>query len=250
MSDSKSPKEKRSATLAGASQLLSVTTGDGKYVSPPSNVDAMHQLKIALHKSLGSVPSKMGMRPVTVRLALFGVVNSSAGAALAWSAVVQPDLFTDWASYAGVYDECKVIGTSVHYVVEFAQGTAGFAGQYAVTVYDPVSSTALTSIADGCTFSQHQLRNFAISTFSGGGKSPMAFTPTGYFSFRPTIPHSADNVLTSTGDTTQAGGQWFSTLDTGRTAGYIKGYIPALGTGVISAVRLVHYVTCEFRMRR
>jgi len=195
------------------------------------------------------------LKPIRAWLPLFSTATSAAGAALAGTFNLVPANAQDWASYAAVYDEVRLVRGTCHFNFQASPAANGaFVSTEAVVGFDPADGTALTSIIDGLTYAQHagpfQVQPGPYTALSGStvANSPLATSRTGFHSFgfhNLKGSRSAHN----TAQATWIFGDWGATSDAGDVAGFLKLYLNAQASGTVG-YRMYIRLECEFRSRR
>jgi len=97
-----------------------------------------------------------------VRMVSIAAFTSTAGGVFNSVAAALPGNFTDWSSFAAVWDECRVLGLKVTYIPFFTANPSVTQGSV-VIVTDRDSNGALTSLSAGydyesCTLGQTERR--------------------------------------------------------------------------------------------
>jgi hypothetical protein len=228
----------------------SLPKGDVKEDSSKSNnVSAAAKLAVVKTKlKIGRSMKGAGKMPVLkTRLVFTGGNTSSANTALATVVSMLPSSSSEFASFATIYEECKVTGGRVLFNltvnnVSTAVPTLG------VISYDPTVATALASVADGAEDAQHRV--FATPPQDGAAglqMTPKAVEALGLMPFAWHVPKGAS--ARTTASTAVFSGEWSSTADASDLYGYIKIYIPAQGASASSTWNYIVYMDVEFRSR-
>jgi len=191
---------------------------------------------MALAGSLGGL--KIGR--VRTRIAYPISATSAANTALTTVFPVEPALSGEFNSFAAVFSECKVHGGEVHYAVA-ASGTVSQV--FEVLSYDPMSSTALSSVAAGCEFSQMDLRAFGAAATSVG---PAPVTARGLYTFKFRCLKGSGRVSATA---TQFQGEWSATTDAADTYGFLKPFVGPLGGAITSTLTGIVILDVSFRSR-
>jgi hypothetical protein len=200
--------------------------------------------------SLSSVKSsvaKAGVKLPVVRTKLWFPANntSAANTANTFSFGVAPSGSTEFASFAALYEECKVSSGAVHFDVSTSAAPLTNNTDLSVISYDPLSVAALTSVADGCEDAQHKL--FKSSSLLSTLTSPLPVTGRGLWRFPFKVPSGSARTTASTA--VFGGSDWSLTADASDVYGYLKWYIPALGAAITSTIQSMIELDVEFRSR-
>lgn len=155
-----------------------------------------------------------------------------------------PSTCAEFTQFANLYDECRVLGVTLH----FSTLVAAASGSQPITmhgnvVYDPIDSTAYTSLLTSLAAAQKTgliavgTNQFgAFGAASSWATAPACMSKTGLFSKRfqaPKGPHAAVNGTPSGASTFYTEGLWYavSNLTSGTDIyGYIKPYFEALAS--------------------
>jgi len=180
---------------------------------------------LALKRLLHKMPRGKGFKPgvsevrtsVWYNYAAFTVVG---GAALSFSNYIAlgdvPEIKNEWSA---LYDEVKLHGGTVHWNL---QGTAfsGVPPGGAAICYDPIDTTAPTSLTDVLEHSQSQL-----VACPGNNYYPVAHTKTGFWTFTFKVHPVSGIEVSSTPTTvpTNAPGMWHDMKQSGTPAGTADG---------------------------
>jgi len=205
----------------------------------------------AAPRAMGRGPLRM--KPIRVTLASpQTAVSSAAGAALSNTIGMSPATFTDWSSFAAVYDECKVLGGSVYQKLILPY-TAAVAVQASVwtTVYDPIDGVALANIGNALTYAQTMGPQICVRDINTAvipcGESPASATRNGFHTLRFKVPRGAAR---NTANPTWVQGEWSATGDAGDIYGFVKSF--AVGHTGLQYATLISVITLdvEFRSRQ
>jgi len=190
-----------------------------------------------------SVVSALGMKMPEVRTKLVIASSNASAANTALTTVIglEPATSSEFTSFSALWQECKVHGGDFHY---FITSSASAPPSFTVVAFDPLSATALGSVAAGVEAAQHDLRvcfNDAVTTVS-----PAPVNGRGHYSFRC---ENLKGVGRSSGSTTTYQGEWSATADGADTYGFLKVYVPALGGAVTSTLNWILVLDISFRSR-
>ncbi len=195
-----------------------------------------------------------GVKLKTLRTRLAYSFNNTGTVNTAFSTVipVQPSATTSWSSFAAIYEEVIVHGGTVHFTVNVTgSGSTPLGGNNLFAVaYNPLVSTAATSVASLCEFQQSKLfgidNGTATSTGNGfGGALPVS--PTGLFSFSFKVPKGKSARSSSASSTFS--GEWSNTNDGSDVYGWISPYGPTPGANNTTTMLGVIVMDVSFRSR-
>lgn len=167
---------------------------------------------------------------------------SSAMAAQAPVLILQPSIYTEWSSFAAVYDEAKVTEVKVQHWVQLA--AANTAPIEVGVAYDPLNAASSPSAVVTQLATHHD-----YCVIPGVEDAISVQTRSGHRGFRFKVPGGTEIQFGNSGF---VGNNWFntsaSTTGSVPTAGYLKTYIDAPTAGV-SVITLNIFMKVEFRMR-
>ncbi len=232
--DSKGPKNEPLKSPMGASAGALVGPLEPYVLIAPS------------HRVRGLMGSMKGKKQQVIKTTVCQqlVVASSANTALTTVTSLTPIGQQDWSSFAAVFDLARVERVKFH----VSMNTSGSALSGSATwglAFDPANSGVYSSVADVMT-AAFKLAPLAI--FNATATFPdFTSSKTGFLTFNGKLEQQ--KVTNDGGATALVGGGWFGTSDTTSIIGYLKPYVPSLGTGVVS--NLVVYIEyfCEFKWR-
>lgn len=187
---------------------------------------------------------KAALKPIRATLSYYPApVVGAAGAAISSTINMQPALCFDWAQFAALYDEVRMISAESDFRLDLS---AGGPCQAAVC-YDPIDGTALASISNTITFAQN-MGPFAIVVPAATGTAPVAVNRTGFWKFRyHMLKGTAKNIL---GPAVVSGSDWTCTTDPADIYGFHKTYVNAPGGVAVLTLTQIFRMHCEFRSRQ
>lgn len=225
-------------------------------ISPSQNVssDVAEAKAPAMSQVNGSsvtaaARARMGgrMRPMRTKLCVRLFAGSAANTALTTVTALTPTSSSEWSSFSGLYDEYKVHGVDVKSIVSCTNTATITQPEFAVMAYDPAGTAALAATVDGCVYRQHLLCPATGNTNSTWASSDVSSSASGLHNFNVVVPQGGF-VADSAVPTNVVGG-WSVTSSTD-SCGYLKYYIPALGSGVSSLVSAILFFDVTFRTRQ
>jgi hypothetical protein len=171
--------------------------------------------------------------------------SSAANTALATSTVQSPVGAQDWAGYAALYDECRVVSVKIHVNADCTQNVQNSAVTWGCA-FDPINPAAYANIADVIT-ARYKFAPLAFpGTLDVTSQTPAPMNATGFY----TKSFKLHPGRVTVDSATAIGGGWFGTSATSNDViGYFKCYCPALGAGVVCNVSWYTEYECEFRDR-
>jgi len=182
------------------------------------------------------------LKPVTTRLVWSGQSSSSANTAQAPVINVDPYLSSEFSSYAALYQECKVMGGSVMYIISSTGGSVTALPSFSVICYNTMENTALSNIVSGLTHTSKKL----VGLQQTSDVTPRCVNSDGFHRFTFKCPTESQ---ANTSDLTNVVGLWSGTNETAALYGFLKSYIPALGSGVVSTISYFVDLDIKFRQR-
>jgi len=204
--------------------------------------------------SMSGRPSGMKLKPLKTRLSFSFSQNSAANTAQTAVVSLIPSNSSEFSAWAGLYDEIRSLGGMVEFNAS-SQAT-GVGQAFGSTLlgglaFDPLNSGTYGSVAALREASQSTLFQLAVSSVNAqvgtSGSGQTIASKNGLMVFKFKTPKGLPAVNTAA--STVVSGQWASTTDASDIAGYIKPYIPAQGTGIISSLYGVVTLDVEFRSR-
>jgi hypothetical protein len=217
-------------------------------------------------RAILSGKGRKGLKPIRVVIPVsYTFLGATSGASSSAQTVVPDTNTTEWSAFQALYDEYKVHGGTYKFFVPNSAPTPTGSGglgtnEMLVMGYDPVDSTALTSVVNGCELSQHLLIapsfvGFAQATgttTAGGELFGYAAVGGKPFEFKwRTSPVQALSI--QSGAISQSPGSWKAIQASGSNSpdGSLKMYsVLAASTGTRTAVCGVLYLDVEFRSRK
>jgi len=163
----------------------------------------------------------------------------------------KPSDAPEFASLANVWDECIVDGFTYIFSSSCNLTPGGAFANAQVIAWDPINSTALGSVVNGLQHQHHFLWNLPSCAAGASGPnvfpSPQPMTKNGFYTWKWKLPKGAG--ARSTQSATVYSGEWSDTSSTSTTYGYLKPYLPALGSGVTVYVTGYLFYHLRFRSR-
>jgi len=169
-------------------------------------------------------------------------VTSGSAVSSAPTFALQPDLCSEYNSLATLYDDCKVEKARIF--IGSYSSTALSVPANAAFAYDPVDNSAYTSVA-GILPAQNRFGPYRLGT--GGPASPSPVTATGFNTWEFDLP-TGNAALSSVGNSSNQVGVYFPTVQSGISAGWVKGFVEAGNAGTNTTVVFIGML-CHFRSR-
>jgi len=161
-----------------------------------------------------------------------------------------PGTGSEFSSFASIYDDWRTTHVEFHMGVGFTVTTSGAPAvnsnalcMYGM-VYDPVDSTALTSVIDSMDYDH---RVSPCKAGYDGVNAPTAVTPNGLNNFKVKVPAAVVDPGISL---ELLDSNWVSTKDAAVVVGYCKTFCETAGALTSSTFRGFARFTCEFKSRR
>jgi len=155
---------------------------------------------------------------------------------------LQPDLASEFTSLSNLYDDVKVEKARV-FLGSYSSAALSVPAN-AAFAYDPVDNNPYGSVA-AVLPAENRFGPYRLGT--GGPASPSPVTSTGFYTWEFNLP-TGTPALTSVGNSSNQVGVYFPTVQTGISAGWLKGYIEAGNTGTNTTVVFIGML-CHFRSR-
>jgi hypothetical protein len=173
-------------------------------------------------------------------------LTSAAGGGINATIPVQPSLSSEYSALKSLYDEVKVTGGEVHYLVTTV-GNSTAVGRFMGITYDPVDSGMYSSVAGTLEAQQHKLTSVSTAT-SSNLITPNSTVGSGLWHFSFRVPTGAPARSVSVG-TTQFSGEWASTTDSSDTWGFVKPFVELGGAALLTTLSGYCIMHAEFRSR-
>jgi len=201
------------------------------------------------NRNLGATGG-LRLKPMKGQVLATLLKTSAANTALATVDKLTPQSATEFSAYLALYDECKVDSVHCLFNVFANGGTISSSTDWGIA-FDPINNTAYTSAPGVLLASQHKFGKMTAGVSTTTVACPQPVNQMGVYKWNIKIPKGATALTNVTDGPTYVGGQWFETGDSDSAAnvGYIKTYIPALATGVISNIDFHFVFNCLFRSR-
>lgn len=185
---------------------------------------------------------------IKTRIAWSASLTSSSNTALTTVAPIDPSLSSEWTNFQALFDECKITGGSMHYHLSTAGG-APTDIDFAIA-YDPTNGGVYTGIVGVLVADQFQLKrvNNAQTTTVVG---PQTFTESGFWTFKFKCPNAPQKIASNAAvDQEVCTGLWADTTNSvSPKYGYVKPYIAAAGTSIVTSLSCYFVVDIMFRSR-
>ncbi len=195
-----------------------------------------------------------GMKLKTLRTKLAYSFNNTGSVNTAFSTVVpvQPSAGTSWSSFAAIYEEVIVHGGVVKFNVSVTgSGTDPLgSNQMFAIAYNPMVSTAATSIAALQEFSQAALYgcdNITTNTTANGVFGCLPSSKHGLYEFRFKVPKGKSARSASAASTFS--GEWSNTNDGSDVYGWVSPYASSPGANNTWSMYGVIIMDVSFRSR-
>jgi hypothetical protein len=183
------------------------------------------------------------------------VGNLVGSAATAFTTVInlEPDNTGEFSTFAALFDECKVEEAKLEFsFLRSAAGTADTLQSYAGFSYDPIDSTAHSSLAVLAEASQHIIVPLPQLTGVSGSAPTTVLTGTtrtGLHRFSVKMPPGSQLESSGVAAGNVVTGLWSSTAQSNQCYGFIKPYFEAGAASQSWACRYVLYMRVLFRSR-
>ncbi len=225
----------------------SVPLSDRKNKTEPTPLVVADKVSVPrLHHALAHLGKHGKGQNQTVKVVLVSnsQLASSANTALTTVTSLTPNTAQDFSSFAAVFDLVRV--TKVDFHVRLATSGTALNGTASWGVaFDPANAGTYSSVSDVMTAA------FKIAPIVILNTTPTApdfsMTKTGFLEFHGKL--ESQRVTNDGGATAVVGGGWFGTSDTTAVIGYVKPYVPSLGTGVVSNLEFYTTYHAEFKWR-
>lgn len=203
---------------------------------------------LAVHRALHGI--RKASKPIEAWVSYFGKSSGAANTDFAWSAPLQPNLDTSWASWQSTFDEVKVLSAEIHWNVLFTTAPTVQAAQTpnAIVTYEPSEGANLASVNAGMQYEHFQLMNLGGNASGTYPVVPQNTAKGGHLVFRAKMPSGPSLSIV---DTLLSTGMWRPTADASNYYwGLFNGYCAQGGTTSVIQVERFVRMRCVFRCRR
>lgn len=209
----------------------------------------------ALKQLLHGMGGRVRLNNLRTKISVGATLNGSSGTAITTVINVRPAAYTEFASFAALFDEFKVHGGVLHFNIWATGQNNLVVGNDAAIAYDPVDNAVYASVAGVLVASQHigpiqamAVTDASVASTASRTAAPQATSKHGFFTFPfkcPTqpqfVPNNSQQVMT---------GEWCDTNISGSLGdyGYLKPYITSAGS-TTATVSYYLVLDIEFRAR-
>ena len=211
-------------------------------------------LKALLH-AMGGRGGRPRLNNLRTKIAVNSTINGSSGTAISTVINVRPAAYSEFASFAALFDEFKVHGGVLHFNIWATGQTNLVVGNDAAIGYDPVDNAAYASVTGVLVSSQHigpiqamAVTDASLASTAARTAAPSATSKHGFWAFpfkcpkQPQfVPNNSQQVMT---------GEWCDTNISSSLGdyGYLKPYVTSAGS-TTAAVSYYLVLDIEFRSR-
>jgi hypothetical protein len=187
---------------------------------------------------------KTRLKPIAVTLSFRQTMVSSANTAYTTVVSLNPAMSSEFAGLAALYDEMICDGGHFDFIAH-TTAVISAGNLWGAIGMDPVNYGVYTSVSNACDTTQHTL--FPIIVNLG----PSVVQPIGPLRHRFAWTLPKGKPARSSGGSNDAvfSGEWSATSDASDTYGFLKPYLEAGATGVITNVSGFVFLNCRFRSR-
>jgi len=202
--------------------------------------------RAVLHAAMGRGAGKKGGafgKILRTHIVSFTTLQSSANTIFNTNYALVPSGGTEWSSFAAIYDECRVVGLSLHWIA-YTGGQIPVFIPFGGLSFGPAVAITNTSIAAVAESTQNIVFPF-VQTVGVTGSS-QGTNPAKLHVWKIRLSSAP---LTSSSSGVYVGGQWYPTADTSTQVGVVCPYFEAAGSSVTTNWRALVKYTVEFRSR-
>jgi len=220
---------------------------------PPAVKTDHPDLRSLLHAMGGGKRPKLNN--LRTKISVSGTLNGSSGTAITTVINVRPAAYSEFASFAALFDEFKVHGGMLHFNIWATGQNAVVVGNDAAFGYDPVDNGVYASVAGVLVSSQHigpiqalSVTDSSVPSTGARTAAPSATSKHGFWGFpfkcpkQPQfVPNNSQQVMT---------GEWCDTNISSSLGdyGYLKPYVTSAGS-TTATVSYYLVLDIEFRSR-
>jgi len=187
---------------------------------------------------------------VRTKLAISGSSSSSANTGLALVINVDPSASSEFTNFQALFDEVKVTGGQFHYDFASSGGSPSFTD--AAIAYDPIDLSAYATTVGVLVASQCGgiIRLHSATGTAALLEASQSVTRKGFYDFHFKCPDGPQLVATNSAAANQVvTGEWSATNQTPMQYGFIKGYVTAAGSSVVTTIYYYLIMDVMFRSR-
>jgi hypothetical protein len=205
--------------------------------------------KVAMPARVASMIRGFNKKPFHAILVQDLAVTGAANTAYTSVTPLQVSNGNDYTSFTNLFDEVKLNSIDIDYLdsYELTTDTSTGSAKFFAWAYDPVNSGVYGSTAAVCEAEQHRLGailpGYTQYPPPGLGGIKTCKLPRWHIRIKAgaqTNPSISNEVAT---------GLWHATTDSNAIDGYLKPYVPALGSGNIYHLRMLIRFNVTFRSR-
>jgi len=221
---------------------------------PSANSLLDRELKL-LDDELAAMKSVMrkGMSKVSTRMFYAISTTPAANTAYAVALGICADNSSEFAGYAGLYDEFRVIGGNIKFKVQNSQGSPNATAQFCAAGFDSTYATTPSSVTDVLESQQSEMYGIDPN-IANNFISPQRVTEKGYYHFGFKIPFesalSGTTVTGGSGVVSNFPGEWIGAGSVaGTSSGYLRIYVPTPGSSNTLVFNGIVELQVEWRER-
>jgi hypothetical protein len=219
-----------------------------KLMAKQAMILSVGQLSALTGRMRGPGKRRGKLEEFRVRLPIEYQVTTTANTTYTQPIVLTPSDSGEWTALAALYDEIIVDSGDVKFSVVQTAAGGTLTPNLWVLAYDPISSAALGSLANGVQHSQHFV--WGMSTAGAASVNllsvPTCVTKNGLFDFRWRTPKGTARLAATPA---QFGHDWSSTGETGDIYGYLKPHFKAMGGSTVFVWSAIVTLHCRVRSR-
>jgi len=245
------PKQEPSNSTSDGEQYIFVKTLVTKAqadVKPPSSSSdkkdekAQVSTRMTLSRTMGRGKGKM--KPMSVVLNYRLSLASSANTAYNTVLSVTPSNSSEFAGFAALYDEMIVDGGHYEFIAH-TTAVISAGNLWGALAFDPINFGVYTNVSAVCEAQYHKLFPIVVNL------GPSVVQPIGplQHKFAWKSPKGKSARTSGSSNTAAFAGEWSACQDASDNYGFIKPYLEAGATGVITNLSGFVFLNCRFRSR-
>jgi len=238
----------KAATAAADPFLVIKSDEKGRVTTTESKLPALGAEKSMAREYMRS---QFGQKPYKTTLIVdTGQRNSGAGSTLQYNFGIDPVQSADYSGFSGLFDDFRSVSAEVKTCAYISTAGGGTVVPYAVVVFDPAENTAVTTVANGMSYSRFAGPWSIIGGAVIGIPGPQPVSNHGMITLSSGrfVQSTLPVISTGTG-IAPVGGDWCAITSTSAAAGYFKWFVESPGGTAVISIRMFCSIEVEFRFR-
>lgn len=219
--------------------------------SKEENIEKFYKQQLDTTRSLAK--SAIGNSHIKTKMYYEVSTTPASNTALALASGICADNSSEFAGFAGLYDEYRILGGRIKFRIQNSQGSPNASCQWAAMGFDSSYATVPSSTVDVLESTQSAVYGIDPA-IANNFLSPLGTSDNGHYTFEFHIPRetvaNAAVVTGGVGVVANFPGQWIASASTaGTSSGYIRTYVPTPGSSNTLVYRAIVELDVEWRER-